>query len=142
MCFINTSLFHLAHLITKISQGMAILRSSYLWMSGGLSNNNLSDFRNSKARACAFCSGHTAGDDASLTGLARELAHSSGGNVGISALHEGIGALRLSPCQSAFEDSMWRRTVSESLSAEVVPGLHCGGTQLKGILKGLAVDAF
>ncbi|CAJ1403353.1 unnamed protein product [Effrenium voratum] len=35
MCFINTSLFHLAHLITKIS-------------AGGLQSNNLSDFRNSK----------------------------------------------------------------------------------------------
>ena len=78
---------------------------SFLWISGGLSNNNLSDFRNSKARASKVYSGHTAGDDAPLTGLARELAHGGGGNVGTSALR-GFDALRLSPCQSAFEDSM------------------------------------
>lgn len=67
MCFINTSLFHLAHLITKISQG-------------GLSNNNLSDFRNSK-----------------VTML---LSQALQGNSRTAVV------ATLSPCQSAFEDSM------------------------------------
>jgi len=67
MCFINTSLFHLAHLITKISQG-------------GLSSNNLSDFRNSK-----------------VTML---LSQALQGNSRTAVV------ATLSPIQSAFEDSM------------------------------------
>lgn len=67
MCFINTSLFHLAHLITKISQG-------------GLSSNNLSDFRNSK-----------------VTML---LSQALQGNSRTAVV------ATLSPVQSAFEDSM------------------------------------
>lgn len=67
MCFINTSLFHLAHLITKISQG-------------GLSSNNLSDFRNSK-----------------VTML---LSQALQGNSRTAVV------ATLSPCQSGFEDSM------------------------------------
>lgn len=39
MCFINTSLFHLAHLITKISTGQ---------LGEGFDKGSLSDFRNSK----------------------------------------------------------------------------------------------
>jgi len=67
MCFINTSLFHLAHLITKIS-------------SGGLNGGNLSDFRNSK-----------------VTML---LSQALQGNSRTAVV------ATLSPCQSAFEDSM------------------------------------
>jgi len=67
MCFINTSLFHLAHLITKIS-------------SGGIERGNLSDFRNSK-----------------VTML---LSQALQGNSRTAVV------ATLSPCQSAFEDSM------------------------------------